>query len=160
MRTIVLGGRKAAGRVALVDDEDFEMACQRAWHVHGHVRPGGGIDGPYAKANLGGGATIFLHNLITGLRYIDHVNGDGLDCRRSNLRAATKSQNGANRRSSAGSSSRYKGVSARRGRWQARIRVNGQFVYLGVFGSEEEAARTYDAAALAAWGEFARLNFH
>jgi AP2 domain len=104
---------------------------------------------------------ILMHILITGIRTgIDHANGNGLDNQRTNLRPAGQRLNMANIRPQATrKSSRFKGVRLLpSGKWQARIRV-GQPVYLGVFGDEEAAARAYDAAARAAWGEFGRLNF-
>jgi hypothetical protein len=107
---------------------------------------------------------VFLHRHLLGLSYrdgksVDHANGDGLDNRRSNIRLATSSQNNANRRSRLSVDHR-RGVSLRpSGRWQAQIRVDGAQRFLGNYGTEEEAARAYDAAALEVHGEFARVNF-
>jgi hypothetical protein len=103
---------------------------------------------------------ILMHVLITGIGTgIDHANSDGLDNQRANLRQAGQGLNCANMRPSAGKTSQFKGVRRHReGKWEARIRI-GRPVYLGLFGSEESAARAYDAAASEAWGEFARLNF-
>ncbi len=95
---------------------------------------------------------------VTGRTEVDHINGDRLDNRRSNLRAATRQQNswnsGAQRRRSR--TSRYKGVSfdKSRGLWTAHI-LNKN---LGRFDTEEEAALTYDKAATELFGEFAYLN--
>jgi hypothetical protein len=94
---------------------------------------------------------------------VDHENHDPLDNRTSNLRVCSQSQNGANRgpdRRRAGTSSKYKGVSwsKSKNRWVAYIHVNGRTRYLGRSADEIEAARMYDRAALATWGEFARLN--
>ena len=90
---------------------------------------------------------------------IDHVNGDRSDNRFCNLREATNSQNQANRRCEATSTSGVKGVSwdRRCRRWQAQISINGKPKHLGGFTSKEEAARAYAAAAIALRGEFARL---
>lgn len=100
-----------------------------------------------------------LLGAVGGL-YIDHRNGNGLDNRRDNLRRATMSQNIANQ-FPRGGSSKYKGVcrSKRSGGWLAQICVNRKSIYLGRFGTEEEAARAYDVKAKEVWGEFARLNF-
>lgn len=163
MRTISLGGAKAAGRVALVDDADFESVSTLSWQVYERVRPAGGIDGPYAQANVwreGRRTRIFLHTLITGYRMTDHANHDGLDCQRSNLRPASRSQNGANRRPDVDAvSSVYKGVTWDDGAWAARIRDHGKLRRLGRFATPEDAARAYDAAASATFGEYANLNF-
>src|SRR6266702_4883120 len=161
MRTIPLHGKNAAGRVALVDDADYELVMAHAWHVYEHAyenRPRRN-NGPYAHANIrqpgGGWIKVRMHRLITGWPRTDHVNHDGLDNQRANLRPATRSQNGANQRPKTGYTSRYKGVywPSAGPKWQAAIRVNGRPRKLGSFMVEEDAARAYDAAALAAWGE-------
>lgn len=87
---------------------------------------------------------------------IDHINGNPGDNRLANLRLASRSQNCMNTRSRGGSS-RFRGVSfhKQRGRWRAFLNTQ----HIGLFDSEEDAARAHDAAALAARGEFARLNF-
>jgi hypothetical protein len=91
---------------------------------------------------------------------VDHINGDTMDNRRCNLRIATQSQNQMNRGSCRGSSSRYKGVSHHKltGKFTAQIRVDGKKRHLGLFASEEDAAKAYDDAAIEAFGEFARPN--
>jgi len=152
--TVILHGAKAAGRVAYVDDADLPLVSPYRWTVweSGH-------GGPYAIANINR-RIVKMHRLITGQAGMDHIDRDGLNNRRSNLRPATMSQNIANTLSRGGSS-RFKGVSWDRvnGRWRAAITIAGQGRNLGRYASEEEAARAYDAAALAAWGEYARLNF-
>jgi hypothetical protein len=110
---------------------------------------------------------LYMHRLVVGAgaeMTVDHVNGDGLDNRRLNLRLATRSQNSANagpNRRQAGKSSRYKGVSwnKSRSRWVAFINHHGKGHHVGQSLDEDEAARMYDVAAEAVWGEFARLNF-
>ncbi|HEX6796370.1 MAG TPA: HNH endonuclease [Ktedonobacterales bacterium] len=86
---------------------------------------------------------------------VDHINGDGLDNRRANLREATQTDNMRNVRPRSGGASKYKGV-RRLGlhTWEARL--DNQT--LGYFDSEEDASFAYDKAALGAYGEFARLN--
>jgi hypothetical protein len=93
---------------------------------------------------------------------VDHINGDGLDNRRENIRLASPTQNQQNKRKqSAPASSRYKGVTFKtaRGRWEASIRVDGKNTFLGRFHDEEAAAHAYDAAARIHHGRFASLNF-
>jgi hypothetical protein len=92
---------------------------------------------------------------------IDHIDGNGLNCQRANLRWATRAQNMANRRKLRKGANRFKGVSflARLDKYQAYIGSGGTRRYLGVFTSEENAARAYDRAALDMYGPFASLNF-
>ena len=98
---------------------------------------------------------LLLPNCPPGLMR-DHINRNGLDNRRANLRFVTPQENSWN--SKPKSSQPYKGVSARDGRWIARIGYNGA-IYLGRFDSAEEAARAYDAKACELRGEYAYLNF-
>lgn len=112
----------------------------------------------YAVAHGECGKLLYLHREVLGAvgrQQVDHKNGDTLDCRRSNLRVATPGQNRANSRKRRGSASQYKGVYPSGSRWLARIKL----VRLGSFPTEIEAARAYDSAARAEFGEFARLNF-
>jgi len=91
--------------------------------------------------------------------YVDHINGDGLDNRRANLRAATPKQNVWNSRGYG--RSKYKGIwlDKSSGKWCARIKVGDKVRNLGRYVDEETAARAYDAAARGVHKEFARLNF-
>lgn len=103
-----------------------------------------------------------MHQLITGRKYVDHANRDGLDNRRSNLRPATGSQSSANRRKQKNNTSGYIGVywHERDGKWIARVRgKNGRVVWEMRFDDPEVAARARDAKALVVFGEFAVLNF-
>lgn len=102
------------------------------------------------------------HRLILGVtergQRIDHINGNGFDNRRENLRLATASQNAANsgKRSSR---RKYKGVSDNRyGRFTATCGFEMKNVHLGTYDTEEMAALAYDIFAYQAFGEFARLN--
>lgn len=116
----------------------------------------------YVRAQINGTNT-YLHRAIMSAskgQEVDHINGDGLDNSRGNLRVATRSQNCANRRS-------YNPKSGFRGvypqsfgvTWRARIMVNKKFINGGNFSTPEEAARRYDELALENFGEFAVLNF-
>lgn len=103
------------------------------------------------------------HNLIlpkVAGREVDHINGDGLDNRRCNLRYATRQQNAANG-AKKGRSSRFKGVcfDKSRGKWLAGVKYNYVRLNLGRHATEEAAARAYDRKALELFGEFARTNF-
>ena len=107
---------------------------------------------------------LMMHVVIMGRRGVDHKNGDGLDNRRENLRFATHEENARNSRKQRTSGNRYKGVVPPRPTrgieyWQAQININRKQVRFGRFGTEEDAARAYDAKAKEVYGEFARLNF-
>jgi hypothetical protein len=152
-----------AGHVAIVNAADYEWVARYNWLLlRGH-------NGKfYAHASVTGGS-LYMHRLIaeTPAGYeTDHINGNGLDNRRANLRIATPSQNSANmwkpqRPDGRPRTSIYKGVHWAKGsrKWVAKIEVSGCSKYLGSFTVEADAARAYDAAAEAAWGDFARLNF-
>lgn len=151
------------GYVAIVDDEDAHLAALK-WcadvtptNVYAKRRAYlGKIDGKYRYR------TVKLHQAVLqpppGVQ-VDHRDGDGLNCRRGNLRAATNAQNHGNRRADRGNRSGFKGVEPVPGGWRARIGVKGEVIRLGRFATPVEAARAYDAAARAAFGEFACLNF-
>lgn len=145
-------------RRVLVDPADRYLLEEHSFAVHEHG------DGLFYASTKVGGRTVYLHRLIMGEppgKKVDHVNGNGLDNRRLNLRIATHKQNLCNQRAQRGRSSRYKGVSyyKSRGVWEAYIKVDGKKRRLGYFKREREAALAYDIAAEEAWGEFARLNF-
>lgn len=152
MREIPLVNGKG---VALVDDEDFDALNAFRWRRHPH---GYAITTPY-------GRTIYMHRFVLGCfdgGEVDHLNGDKLDNQRANLRTCSRSENMHNtRKSKAGRTSQYKGVSwsEKRKRWIARIDVNGKKKMVGSSQYEVAAAVAYDEAAREHHGEFARLNF-
>ena len=91
---------------------------------------------------------------------VDHIDGNSLNNRRSNLRLCTVSQNHQNRRRTYGSS-KYKGAwwDKRRNKWVAAITFKGKYIYLGFFDNEIDAGKAYDRKAAELFGEFAYLNF-
>lgn len=148
------------GKVALVDDEDYERAMRHKWFAHKEHRT------YYACRNVvqrGGSRGIqYLHNFILGILGVDHKDGNGLNDWRLNLRAATQQQNCfSHRRKKNGASSEFRGVSwvKDRQKWTAHIQINRQQKNLGNFLCEVSAARAYDVAARELFGEFATPNF-
>lgn len=144
----------AKGKTTLIDDEDWELVKDYKWSAQGKK------DTLYAVTTI----TISMHQLIMGAKgqQIDHINGNGLDNQKSNLRTATSQQNSFNRRKRSGCSSVYKGVcwSKRAKKWRAYLTKNQKHFSLGYFHNEIDAARAYDRAALTHFGSFARLNFN
>lgn len=162
MRTIPL----TKGKVAIVDDEDYEWLSEFKWHYRESW------SSAYAARTLylGGGRsnpkrykTLPMHHAIMPPPkgyIIDHANRNSLDNRRANLRIATRSQNSMNRYQKLGSS-KYKGVIWRkeRNKWVAKIYANRKPRVLGTFDSEIAAAQRYDEEARKVYGEYAALNF-
>jgi len=145
------------GLVAVVDDADFDAVIAAGkWHATPDK------DTFYARRSIrrdGKWRTLRMHTFLTGWSFVDHANGDGLDNRRSNLRPADASKNAMNKRTYRNNTSGYKGVSRSGPKWQAYIQMDGRQIRLGTFDTPQEAARAYDEAALALFGEFARPNF-
>lgn len=155
------------GLVALVDDEDYPWLVSFNWCA---ARRAGARCNYAVRRTIqdaqGASRILCMHRQIMGEPVgfdVDHRNGDGLDCRRGNLRIATRCQNARNqRRLRLGKTSRFKGVSQHEtnGRWRATIRVSPtRREHLGYFGDEVSAALAYDVAARHYFGEFAAPNF-
>lgn len=156
---VPLFGAKAAGRLALVDEIDYPLVAPYRWQVWEVPEKHWG---PYATARIGVGRKAprrYMHQLLTGNPLTDHINHDGLDNRRENLRMATRRENLRNQRPIRAGTSQYKGVGRTGGRWRARIKIDGREINLGRFATEIEAACAYDNAAKSAFGVFACLNF-
>lgn len=149
------------GFVALIDDEDVELVSRHKWFASRH---GSRV---YARTNVldanSHRKTLPMHRLIMnpgrGLD-IDHINGNGIDNRRSNLRSCSRSRNKANAAAYANNRSGFKGVYWQKDvrKWRAQIRVMGRKLHLGLFDARQEAALAYNKAAVEHFGEFARLN--
>lgn len=141
------------GKVALVDDADFERVSRFKWYAVKSHRNW------YVRRRQGEGGQ-WLHHFVFGEKTkLDHRDNDGLNNQRGNLRPCSNRQNGGNRRPQK-HSSRYKGVTwwKNQKKWVATINYETR-IHLGYFASEEQAAHAYDAAAKKLFGEFALVNF-
>ena len=151
------------GKVALVDDSDFEWLNQWKWHAQKHHS--GTFYAMHSYVYKGTKRrSLSMARLLLGLqRYdkkeVDHKNRNPLDNCRCNLRIATKDQNQQNKSPHRNSVSKYKGVSWHGNKWVSRISPNKNTVCLGHFCNEIDAARAYDTKAKEVFGEFACLNF-
>lgn len=154
MKEIYIGG--STNGTLKVDDIDYAQLSQYNWSVI--IK--NGIE--YAQSRTLG-SLVYAHTLIINPlegRVVDHIDGDGLNCTRLNLRQATKSQNAANVGLKKNNTSGYKGVTwnKRLGKWTAQLMVNRINYNLGTFIEVTEAAAAYNLAAMRHFGEFAKLN--
>lgn len=150
------------GSIALIDDDDYQKASLLCWRASSRRTV------TYARAYVRGSGRknckrVYLHRYLLELSPgfdVDHINGNGLDCRRTNMRVATKQQNRMNEGCCRKHSSIYKGVHWHRQTqlWRADIGYNGKTLTLGHFKIERDAAAAYDLAAIRLFGDFARTN--
>ncbi|MDX0354298.1 AP2/ERF family transcription factor [Sinorhizobium meliloti] len=155
--------QRSAGRkrlFALVDVDDLERVASRKWYAAPsgrtfYVRATSLATLPKHHASL----HSFILRVEPGQR-IDHENGNGLDCRKRNLRPATATENAQNAFKRIGeTTSKFKGVTlTSQGRWAAGITVNSEIFVIGIFDDEVEAALAYDEAATKHFGAFAKTN--
>lgn len=148
------------GLVAIVDEADYPSLSKFKWVA---IRRG---DRWYACRTEG----IWPHKKLIRMHReimqapaemeVDHIDWNGLNNTRANLRIVNSSTNHQNRRKMNGCTSKYLGVTRKkkdRG-WTASIYVKGKYRYLGYFMSEEDAAAAYDTAARLFYGQDARVN--
>lgn len=141
--------------VAIVDDDDFEWLSKFRWQVN--------ISGnPRATRNVVE-KMIYMHREIIRARHheiVDHINGNGLDNRKENLRLVNSQQNSWN--SKGKNRNGYKGLLYRpdnpKKPWRAAITKDAKTIHLGYFATREDAARAYNKAAIEVFGNYARLN--
>lgn len=154
------------GKVAIVDDEDFERVSRHKWLAsrgartwYAHATEMQVVDGSKKRV------TLAMHRIVLSplpWQIVDHVNHDGLDNRRQNLRTCFKGENIANApKKRTPYSSKFKGVNWKKQqqRWVAQITAGRRVIHLGLYATEEDAAKAYDRAAIQYFGEFACLNF-
>jgi len=145
--------------VAVVDRIDEATVKGYRWRLSNRSD---GLEQSYVVA-WHRGQHIFMHRLIMGAterQVVDHINGDGLDNRRSNLRFCTTAENSRNsKKYTRSATSKLKGVCRVDRGWRAQIMHMYKKYNLGTFATEEAAAHAYDAAARRLFGEFARCNF-
>jgi len=155
---IPLSSRKYPNLYTVVDEQDAEIVRRHTWVPFVRLDRSGTV---YAKARVSG-KSVFLHRLLMHPErgeYIDHIDGDGLNNQRSNLRLCSNSDNLMNRGLNSNNRTGYKGVSKSSAhRWCARLMVNGETVWRESFDDPVEAARAYDRVAIEWRGEFARTN--
>ncbi len=147
------------GKFAIVDDDMYDYLNQWKWCA--------------SKARCGNAwyamrrPHVKMHHQISGKQKgsggeVDHLNGDGLDNRRENLRICSHSANMQNRHSlGKGKTSKYQGVcwDKHRKRWRAQIGKDEKRITIGRYKNSEDAAKAYDRKALELYGEQAKLNF-
>ena len=148
---IPTNSRTYPDKVILLDRADLSTVSEYSWNIYAQN------NGKTFYAKTWDDGIKKLHTLlIPDADVIDHINFDGLDNRRINLRPCSKSQNSSRARRI--SNSGYRGVYKKRNRYEAQIKVNGKIVFLGCFKCPKEAAKIYDTAALKYFGEWAILN--
>jgi len=145
------------GLFAIVDAEDYPALSRYTWFAEGTEKN-------YYAVRKENGKSIKMHRQITGAPdhlVVDHIDHNGLNNRRANLRVCTFAENCRNLRSTGPKTSKYKGVHRhkRLKKWAAQITCNKKTHHLGYFADELDAARAYDRAANRYHGRFAALNF-
>ena len=170
MKTLLIHSKKHGVHDVYYDDEDEALVSQYTWCIKKALATYK-QDIYYCYTNVtieGKSKTRIFHRLLLGITdpkiFVDHINHNGLDNQRHNLRICSKEQNPKNARPQKGRVSSYKGVTLNKKRvhlgspWRARIMVDRKSIHLGYFPTEEAAARAYNAAALQYFGEYAFPN--
>jgi len=137
------------GKVAIVDDEDFEWISDVKWHL-AKTRNNSLY---YAKTDLvidGKRTSIRMHQAVVGRApqdfVFDHINGNGLDNRKENLRIVTRNSNCLNRHSSKPRARNGAVWEKQRNKWKVRITINGKTLYLGLYDDKTVAEHVYQGA--------------
>jgi len=152
------------GKFAIVDLDDYESLAKHKWFAVKYCRSFYAERKGKSQNNRRIKYNIKMHRRILQApknKIVDHINHNGLDNRKANLRIVTVLQNSWNARKQLGNfSSKYKGVSftKRTRRWKAKISYKGKNIYLGCFDNEHSAAKAYDKKAAELFGEYAHFN--
>ena len=152
------------GKFALVDEADYADLIRHSWSANRNRSGYNGHHDTFYAVRSKPGQTIRMHRQVMDAgpdQVVDHINHNGLDNRRCNLRLCSIAENARNTQGwRKRSSSRYKGVSYRRrsNKWRAAITYKRKQLSLGQFDSETDAARAYNEKARELFGEFAYLN--
>lgn len=144
--------------IIYIDKKDLKFFNSRKWHLFLNRTNGAkylrGWDVKRKKK-------IFFHREIikaNNNQQVDHINGNSLDNRKSNLRKCSLRQNILNRKKPKNNTSGYKGVFKIKNRWKALIGVNKKRIYLGCFLNKKDAAKAYNDAAIKYFGKFSNIN--
>jgi hypothetical protein len=163
VRPIALRGNLAVvpltqGYEAVVDTVDLPLVAGINWCAHVVKRRDGSVKVVYAVATIAGRPVYLHHRIMRERRRVDHIDCDGLNCRRDNLRFASVGENRHNSRRPANNTSGAKGVHWRknRSRWVARIMLDGHREVIGMFKSLDEARAAYEKRAVELHKSFAR----
>ena len=149
------------GIFALIDESDLPLIEKHKWHVNKspyNIHAATNIKQENKQWKL-----FKMHRFILNApkeMQVDHINHDGLDNRRENLRLCTPSQNSANRRARKNGTSKFRGVSWHKvdRKWMVALAKEGRIEYVGRFENEIEAAKAYNTKAIELHGAFAHLN--
>lgn len=149
------------GYVTIIDDADFEMISKWKWCT---LKTKWNVYAIHSVFRVGKRRHVYMHRLLLSAPdnvYVDHIDRNGLNNTRANIRLCSNAQNLWNSGKKKNNSSGYKGVSwqKRDRRWRAKIVFHGQRIHIGYFTDVIEAARAYDAKAIELYGEFASPNF-
>lgn len=145
---------------AFVDDEDYDRVMKYRWTLWLHPRS----DRIFYAMRRGGKSNVSMHRFVMqtkSKKYIDHINSNGLDNQKRNLRLCTPAQNVASSRMNRSNTSGYKGVCWYKleNRWGARIgRAGAPGYFLGFFDNPKDGARAYNNEARKRYGRFAYQN--
>ena len=150
---MIINSKTHGQKIDFLDSVDWDLISPYSWSLAKR----NGIF--YAEARVNG-KNMFLHTFISGFKQTDHIDGNGLNNSRENLRSCNKTQNAQNSKINSRNKTGYKGVTfyKKSGKFYACIRIKGKTKPLGYYINKEEAALAYNQAAVKYFGEFARLN--
>lgn len=157
-----ISGKAGKTAYTLVDDEDYDFVKKYNWTLR---EDGYAARYEWSKIRKNTVA-IFLHKELTNTtskQWVDHINRDKLDNRKSNLRVCTISENNQNkdkfyRKDISKYHSKYVGVRKSLNKWIARIQKDSRYIHLGTYSTEREAALAYNIKAMELFGVYAKVN--